>query len=128
VAVEHSLIRAVVVRSDDKGGIRAQAGGPSRRADRGDGVVRAGAGDDRHPSAGGMFRDGFDGGGDDAVALLDRECRRLAGRPARNEAVDSGEDLPAHEPAQRPVVERAVRREGRHQRGQRAAESRTSGS
>ena len=46
--------------------------------------------------------------GDEPVALVRGQGRRLAGRAARHEAVDAGQDLPADEAAEGVLVERAV--------------------
>src|SRR4029079_9873798 len=61
------------------------------------------------------------------LALLGGQGGGLAGRAAWDESVDAGQDLPADEPPESGLVERAVRLERRDEGGQRAAYLRAGG-
>ncbi len=125
MALEHALVRAVVVRRDDEGRVRAQLGGSTRRADRRVGVVRARAGDDGHAAASRARRRDLHRDLDEALALRLAQGGGLAGGPARDQAIDAGEDLPAHEAPEGGLVEGPFERERRDERGQGAADRRT---
>ena len=127
VRVEHPAVGPVVVGGDDERGVGAELGRPAGRTDRGGGVVRAGPGDDRDAIARRALGGDLHGRGDEPLALLGRQGGGLAGRAARDEAVDAGQDLPAHEPAECGLVEGAVRLERRDEGGQRAANLRAGG-
>ena len=127
VGLEHPAVRAVVVRRDDERRIRAELGRATGRADRGGRVVGPGPRDDPDPAARGPLGGDLDGGRDEALALPLGERRGFAGRPARDEAIDPGKDLPADEPPERRLVEGPVSRERRDERGEGAAESKRGG-
>ena len=73
-------------------------------------VVSAGAGEHRHPP-GGFLDDELH----DADALVFRQRRTLARRPARDEKVDTGVDLAPREAPDARFVDRTLARERRHQ-------------
>ena len=108
MGLEHPAVGPVVVRRDDERGVRTELGGATGRPDRGCGVVRAGPGDHPDPVARRSLRGDLDGRGDQPLALVGRQGRGLAGRPARDEAVDAGQDLPADEAPECGLVELAV--------------------
>jgi hypothetical protein len=87
--------------------------------DRATRVVRPRARDDRD-ATGDLVDDDLD----DPAVLLRGERRRLAGRPAGHDEVHALRELPAHERAQRALVDGAVRRERRDERGAAAAQRR----
>jgi hypothetical protein len=128
VRSEHPGIRAVVVRRHDERRIGTQLGGPSGRRDRRAGVVGAGAGDDRdaRPARAGRADD-LDGQRDEALTLLGRQGRGLAGGPDGHEPVDAGQDLPRDEAPELGLVELAIGGERGDERGERAAKPRALG-
>src|SRR3990172_3391525 len=109
VAVAPLLRRLVVVGVDDQGARGARRLGVRRQVDRLGGRVGPGAGDHPDPSAGGLDHDL-----DDPLVLVVRERRRLAGRPARDEAVGPVGDVEFHELADLRLVHLAVLERGDH--------------
>ncbi len=122
MGVQHPAVGAVVVRRDDERSVGTQGSRPPGRRDGRRGVVGAGAGDDPDAVAPRALARHIDGRRDDALTLVGGQGRSLAGRPARDEAVDAGEQLPADELAELGLVERAVSGEWGHERGERTAE------
>ena len=127
VRLEHPAVGPVVVRRDDERGVGPELGRATGRADRGGGVVGAGAGDDPDAVARGSLAGDLDGRGDQPLALVGGQGGGLAGRAARHEAVDAGQDLPADETAEGGLVEGAVGGERGDERGERAAQARAAG-
>ena len=124
VRVEHPAVGPVVVRRDDQRGVGTELGRPAGRPDRGGGVVGAGPGDDPDAVARRPLGDDLDGRGDEPLALVGGQGGGFAGRAARDEAVDAGQDLPADEPAEGGLVEVAVGGERGDEGGEGAAEHR----
>ena len=110
MGLEHPAVGPVVVGRHDQRGVRTELCRPARRPDGRGGVVGAGPGDHADPVARGPLGGDLDGDRDQPLALLLGQGGRLAGRAARDEPVDAGQDLPAHETPEGGLVERAVRR------------------
>jgi len=118
MGLEHPAIGPVVVGRDDQCRIGTELGRASGGPDGGGGIVGAGPGD--HPDTGTgrpLGRD-FDGRLDESFAFGLAQGGGLAGRAARDETVDAGQDLPADQPAEGGLVEGAVGGERGHEGGE----------
>jgi hypothetical protein len=110
VRLQHPAVGPVVVRRHDEGGVGAELGRPAGRADRAGRVGGAGSGHDENTVAR-RARGSPRGGGDQSLALVLGEGGGFAGRAARDQPVDAGEDLPTDQSPERGLVERPVHRE-----------------
>ena len=117
VLVQPFLRRLVVIRRHRQQAVDASLLHVARQLDHLARVVAAGAGQHRHLAA-----DFLDDQLDDAQLLAMAQRRRFARRAARRQEVDAGIDLPAGQPLDRRLVERAVlperRDEGRADAGE----------
>ena len=117
VADDRPLRRLVVVRRDDEDRVDAELRRLLRQVGGVAGVVRAGTGDHRRAVA-----DLVHGRPEEIELLGVAQRRRLAGRPADDEPVGAVLDEEGRELAEPVEVDRAVRTERRHHRGDHGAE------
>ena len=116
VGVETLLRRLVVVGGHHQGRVGARPLGVPGQADRLFGRVRAGPGDHRHPTAGGL-----DAQLDHPLMLGVAHGRALPGGPDWHEALGTLGEVPCHQLLECPLVERPVAKR-RHERDNRAME------
>jgi hypothetical protein len=127
---QHALVWPAVVRRHHEGRVGAELGGAPRGADSCRCVVGARAGDHGRPACpGSASKSGtsglLHGRGDDPLAFLRRQRRRLAGGAARHKAVDTSVDLPSEQVAEGRLIKVAVLVEWRHEGGECATDARS---